>query len=178
MDFASSVPEQGAGLGAHNQRLQQRIDDLVEKTNNSQAQHVVNEREKSEWIRQTFVAEIWPELRGDYTAMVEKLKYLLQSRLTLQGIPFFEVQCRAKAMPSVEQSLERRESELWEQTGHTKRHFEDLKDIFRAMHDLAGLRIVLMDPNDFALGHQFIERTFELEKPPAHFKPDREVGQH
>ncbi|KAJ8128503.1 hypothetical protein O1611_g5132 [Lasiodiplodia mahajangana] len=175
MDPASSVPAQEAGISAPHERLEQKIINLITETNNQLSlSRLTDEREKSEWLRKIFVAKVWPEVRDNYDTMTEGLKKLLHNELNRKRISS-EVSGRAKMEDSIKKSLERRETDLWEQR---QQYFRGLEDIFHEMHDLAGLRIVLAYPDDIERGQNLIERMFQLEKPLAHFLPDREVGQH
>lgn len=126
----------------------------------------------SKQLRHFFAEDVWPNLRDDYDKMTKALQNYLETGLQNNGI-VAELSGRAKEVESVRKTLERRESDL-KQNG---KGFQGLQDIFYAMHDLAGLRIVLLYRADLEKAKSFIKATFEARKDLAHFQPNREVGQ-
>ncbi|KAI0099761.1 hypothetical protein GGR51DRAFT_390262 [Nemania sp. FL0031] len=173
MNSTQSRPARNAGNGASGGWLKEKIDDLIAKFNDQEPfpPHT-DQKQRSELLREHFVDGIWPQLCDDYDTMIKDLKGLLQNQFGT-AIPS-DVSGRAKTAGSVKASLQRRETALHAEEGH---YFTNLEDIFQAMHDLAGLRIVLKDRDDLGKGQELIKRLFQM-KASVHFHPDREVGKH
>ncbi|KAK7714688.1 hypothetical protein SLS63_011662 [Diaporthe eres] len=85
-----------------------------------------------------------------------------------------EVSSRVKEDASITKTLNRRQEGL---LAHGGSGFNSYQDIFYEMHDLSGLRIVLMDREDRDTALKLIEELFKHQKSPAHFHPSREIGQ-
>lgn len=120
-----------------------------------------------------FIRYIWPEIRDDYRQMTQYLDEELKKVLKERHIDA-EVSSRVKEDNSITKTLKRRQRGLIESGGSG---FNSYQDIFHEMHDLSGLRIVLTNSEDRARAQQLIEELFDKKKPPAHFNPNREVGQ-
>lgn len=99
----------------------------------------------------------------------DELKRVLEARYINA-----EVLSRVKQDASITKTLGRREKDLTEKGGSG---FNSYQDIFHEMHDLCGLRIVLKNREDRDATQKLIEELFIKQKPPAHFGPNREVGQ-
>ncbi|KXX83370.1 Kinesin light chain [Madurella mycetomatis] len=160
MDSHALVPAQARETLTGNQPLRARIDQIMRETPSPDPKHA-------------FVHDIWPLLRGEYETMMKSVKEFCENVLE-QGAIDCQVLGRTKAVESVGKSLDRREKYLWEQQ---QKRFESLADIFRELHDLVGLRIVLDFPDDMEKVIRFVQETFREEKTPAVFSPEREVGQ-
>lgn len=150
--------------------LETRITELVER---HKIQHQLPGRSTSESLMRGFIRKIWPEIRDDYGQMTQYLEVELKEVLEERHIDT-EVSSRVKEEASITKTLERREKNL---LAHGGSGFNSYQDIFHEMHDLAGLRIVLMNPEDWDTVQKLIEELFKEQKPPAHFDPNREVGQ-
>lgn len=120
-----------------------------------------------------FIRHIWPEIRDDYRRMTQYLEEELKMALETRQIDA-EVSSRVKEDESIMKTLERRQNSLVETHGSG---FHSYQHIFHEMHDLSGLRIVLMNRDDRDTAQELIEELFRRQKPPAHFDPNREVGQ-
>ncbi|KAK3312960.1 hypothetical protein B0H66DRAFT_485056 [Apodospora peruviana] len=120
-----------------------------------------------------FTSKIWPSLRDEYDIMREGLEKLCKNALGSKNIKS-QVQSRTKTADSIKASLDRREKVL---PKHQKQ-FENFSEIFNAIHDLVGVRIILEYPDDIQKAIRFIEETFQKERDPVVFQFDREVGQH
>ena len=72
-----------------------------------------------------------------------------------------QVESRAKATESVKASLDRREKALRKRN---KKRFESFSEIFDAIHDLVGVRIILEYPDHMHGAIQFIKRSFREER--------------
>ncbi|KAK3316770.1 hypothetical protein B0H66DRAFT_626242 [Apodospora peruviana] len=105
--------------------------------------------------------------------MREELEKLCKNALQSMNIKS-QVQSRTKATESIKASLDRREKVL---PKHQKQ-FENFSEIFNAIHDLVGVRIILEYPDDIQKAIRFIEETFQKETDPVVFQFDRNVGQH
>lgn len=119
-----------------------------------------------------FILHIWPDIRDEYRRMTQYLEQELKRVLKERHIDA-EVVSRVKEESSITKTLKRRELDL---IVHQRSGFESYQDIFREMHDLSGLRIVLMNPEDRQTSQEMIEELFQQHKPPSHFHPSREVG--
>lgn len=159
----------------HNQssrqwRLQTRITEIIQR---HEIQHQSPGRSKSKDLMSSFIQRIWPEIRNDFGQMTNFLKEELENVLKARHIDA-EVFSRVKQDVSIMKTLERREKGLLEHGGDG---FNSYQDIFREMHDLSGLRIVLKNREDRDRTQKLIEELFIKQKPAAHFDPNREVGQ-
>lgn len=158
-------------LGGTIQQLREKIEKLVAK--HGPQDEPTDPQQKSKLLRDIFIDCVWPEIRNDYHSMTQDLKGFLEMSLKKESIDA-EVSGRAKEVESAKKTLQRREHYLFEQN---KRGFEDLGHIFREMHDLSGLRIVLQYRDDFEKAKKLIGSTFEARKDPVTFDSNREVGQ-
>lgn len=120
-----------------------------------------------------FVRHIWPEIRDEYRQMTQYLDGELKKVLKERHIDA-EISGRVKEDASITKTLERRERDVLKGGGSG---FTSYQDIFHEMHDLSGLRIVLNNSEDRDRVQQLIEEFFDTKKSPAHFSPNREVGQ-
>lgn len=162
MDSHAPVPARVGETLTGNQPLRARIDRIIRETPVPDPKYA-------------FIHDIWPVLRGEYETMMRGLKELCENILQQNTEPIAcQVLGRTKAMESIRKSLDRREKHLWEQQ---QKRFESLSDIFRELHDLVGLRIVLEFPDDMERAIRFVQETFREEKAPVVFSPEREVGQ-
>lgn len=151
-------------------RLQTKISELIEKY---ETQDKPPGRSPSQNLMSDFITDIWPEIRDDYRQMTQYLDGKLKKTLKERHIDA-EVLSRVKEDASITKTLERRQKGLL--VGGAS-GFKSFQDIFHEMHDLSGLRIVLDNPEDRDRAQQLIEELFHKKKSPAHFKPNREVGQ-
>lgn len=126
----------------------------------------------SESLISGFIRHIWPDIRDDYCRMTQYLEQKLKRVLKERHIDA-EVFSRVKEDLSITKTLKRRELAL---IVHQRTGFKSYQDIFREMHDLSGLRIVLMNPEDCETAQKMIQELFKEHKPPSHFHPSREVG--
>ncbi|KAM7184801.1 hypothetical protein V8F33_012800, partial [Rhypophila sp. PSN 637] len=161
MDLRSPARAQVGDGHAPNQLLRAKINQLTQED--------VGTDPKS-----TFVNDIWPKLQNEYDTMKEGLEEFCKDTLKRKEINC-EVKSRTKEVGSIKKSLDRREKALWEQK---QQRFERLSDIFRKIHDLVGLRIILQFPHDMERVISFIEGSFRIEEEPVIFRPDREVGRY
>ncbi|KLU92790.1 hypothetical protein MAPG_11775 [Magnaporthiopsis poae ATCC 64411] len=151
-------------------QLRAKIDSLIKS---QQVSNVGDPEERSKLLRETFINNFWPAVQGDYKRMVEGLKELLEKGLMNEGI-LAGLSARVKEVESIDKSLRRRDDHLAKNKG---KRFESLDDVLRHIHDLAGLRIVVPFREQLTKAKELIERTFSQQGEPAHFSPDREVGQ-
>ncbi|KAK4040861.1 hypothetical protein C8A01DRAFT_45879 [Parachaetomium inaequale] len=156
MDLQSPVPAQGGDGDAPNQSLRAKINHMT--------------RGASPDPKSAFVNDIWPKLQNEYDNMRERVKEFCENALKHESIAC-QVTSRTKAVDSIQKSLDRREKARGEQN-----QFKSLSDIFKEIHDLVGLRIVLEFPDDMERAVGFIKESFREEKEPAIFRPDRQVG--
>lgn len=156
--------------GSSQSSLKTRITELIER---QEIQHQPPGRSRSESLKNGFIRHIWPEIRDDYRRMTTYLEEALKKVLKERCIDA-EVLGRVKEDESITKTLERRQKCLIEHRGDG---FNSYQDIFREMHDLSGLRIVLMDREHRNTAKKLIEELFNKQKSPAHFDPNREVGQ-
>ncbi|KAK4206585.1 hypothetical protein QBC37DRAFT_356693 [Rhypophila decipiens] len=161
MDLRSPVRAQVGDGHAPNQLLRAKI--------NQMTQEDVGTDPKS-----TFVNDIWPKLQNEYDTMKEGLEEFCKDALKRKDI-YCEVKSRTKEVGSIKKSLDRREKALREQK---QQRFESLSDIFRKIHDLVGLRIILQFADDMERATCFIKESFRMEEEPVIFLPDREVGRY
>lgn len=150
--------------------LQVKITELIDR---HKTQYQQSGRSKSENLMSGFVQKIWPEIRDDYRQMTHYLEEKLKEALRGRHIDA-EVSSRVKENASITKTLERRQTGLLD---HGGKGFSSYQHILREMHDLSGLRVVLMTREDLDAAKELIERLFDKQKPPAHFDPNREVGQ-
>lgn len=122
---------------------------------------------------EAFTKRIWPEIRHNFDQMMQDLKKFLETSLQKEAIDA-EVSGRTKEVKSAKTTLECHESHLIKEN---KNGFKDLQHIFREMHDLCGLRIVLQYQDDLGKAKKFITEAFSAQKDPADFVPNRKVGQ-
>lgn len=150
--------------------LESKITKLIER---QEIQHQLPGRSTSESLISGFIQHIWPKIRDDYRQMTQYLEKELRKVLKERNIDA-EVSGRVKEDVSITKTLKRREVVLLTGQGSG---FNSYQDIFHEMHDLSGLRIVLMDREDRDAAQKLIEELFKKQKSPAHFDPSREVGQ-
>lgn len=126
--------------------------------------------ERSAEIRKDFVAKVWPRVEGDYKVMLALLLPLIKDHLEASGLRG-KVTGRVKSDQegSITNTLARREREF-------NVRYTSFRDIFREMHDLLGVRIVLQSRDDLAKGVEFVEAEFGHLKDPAHISANRDVG--
>lgn len=157
----------------HNQprqsRLQSRITGLIERQRTQHQPPGLT----SESLMSDFILHIWPEIRDDYQQMTQYLEEELKKVLKERRIDA-EVSSRVKEEKSITKTLARRQKCLVEHRGSG---FSSYQEIFHEMHDLSGLRIVLMNREDRGTAQKLIEDLFNKQKSPTHFDPNREVGQ-
>jgi ppGpp synthetase/RelA/SpoT-type nucleotidyltranferase len=173
MDTQRETSIQALNNGRANQLLQTKIENLIAQTEQHQQQQQYDQRQQSADLRQKFIENIWPSVRGDYEEMTETLKKYLEACLKMHDISAV-VLGRAKETNSVKKTLERRENQLFQQN---KGGFRNLQEIIHEMHDLSGLRIVLDYREDYTKADSFIKKTFIAQKGPIDFDPNREIGQ-
>ncbi|KAK3369256.1 hypothetical protein B0T24DRAFT_557176, partial [Lasiosphaeria ovina] len=159
MDSHSPAPAQAGDGDAPNQSLRAKISPMI--------QEAVSPDPKS-----TFVNDIWPKLQNEYDTMKERLEEFCKDALKRNAI-HCQVKSRTKDAGSIKKSLDRREKALWEQK---QQRFESLFDIFRNIHDLVGLRIILEFADDMERAISFIKESFQKEEEPVIFLPGRDVG--
>lgn len=159
----------------HDQQRSSRQPRLQTKISEAITRHRVEDQppgsSTSESLMRGFTLHIWPEVRDDYRQMTQYLEEGLKRVLKEQRIDA-EVFSRVKDDASIAKTLKRRHMGLNQGSG-----FSSYQDIFHEMHDLSGLRIVLMDREDQARTRSIIEEVFKEQKPLVHFDPDRKVGQ-
>ncbi|KAK3313601.1 hypothetical protein B0H66DRAFT_483850 [Apodospora peruviana] len=156
----SPAPQRTRRNGAPNHSLEATIDRIKREPVGSDP-------------KDAFTSNIWPSVRNGYDNMREELEKLCKNALQSMNIKS-QVQSRTKATESIKASLDRREKVL---PKHQKQ-FENFSEIFNAIHDLVGVRIILEYPDDIQKAIRFIEETFQKETDPVVFQFDREVGQH
>ncbi|KLU92298.1 hypothetical protein MAPG_11244 [Magnaporthiopsis poae ATCC 64411] len=164
--MGSSAPRRVLSLG----QLRAKIDALIESR---QVPNVGDPEATSELLREAFVREIWPAVQGDYQKMMDGLKELLEKGLMNEGI-HAGLFARVKKAESIKKSIQRRDDHLFKEKG---RRFESFDEVLRHIHDLVGLRIVLLFRDQLTKAKEFIERTFVQQGEPTYFSPNREVGQ-
>lgn len=150
--------------------LQTKITDLIER---HKIKHQPPGRSTSESLISGFIRHIWPQIRDDYRQMTDYLEEQLRTALMERHIDA-EISSRVKEDVSIAKTLERRQLGLLDRWGNG---FNSYQHILREMHDLSGLRVVLMNREDRDTANGLIEGLFTKQKQPAHFDPTREVGQ-
>lgn len=149
--------------------LQTRIAEVIERQNAHDPQPGCS---TSETLINGFIGHIWPEIRDDYHQMTHSLEEVVKKVLKERQIDA-EVSSRVKEDVSIAKTLKRRQEHLLVHRGSA---FNSYQDLFDELHDLSGLRIVLMDREHFNTAQKLIEELFQEQKPLAHFDPNREVG--
>ncbi|KAF5007509.1 hypothetical protein FDECE_6156 [Fusarium decemcellulare] len=122
-------------------------------------------------LGEVFVEETWPMLKSDYEEMLPKLitfcKTHVKAPATIEG--------RVKSSDSIKKSIERREEY---RIDHGNGPYDNITKVFRDVHDLVGIRIVVDFTSHLDVVDQFIKNVFIQEKEPNIFSSDREVGYH
>jgi hypothetical protein len=106
-----------------------------------------------------FVKTVWPKLAPDYEDLVGEVQKICREELERQRIEFW-ISGRVKKAGSIEKSIKRREKTQLSRGG---RGYECVEDIFRAVHDLAGVRIVLRFDTDEEAVKELIRKRFEFQ---------------
>ena len=138
----------------------------------SRIQRMIRDASRNETPKASFIEVIWPALEEEYGAMVQELIKYCDRQLHDNGIPA-KIEGRAKSLLSIEKSIERREKHRLEQH---KNAYQNIREIFDDLHDLAGIRIVVDYPSDIDTVEQFIKHTFQPMGDPNIFSSDRKVG--
>lgn len=150
--------------------LRAKINEVIE---NHQIQNQALECSTSESLMNGFIRHIWLEIRDDYDQMTRYLERELKKILS-ERLIHAEVSSRVKEDASITATLKRRHDDLVVQR---RSGFHSYQEILLEMHDLSGLRIVLEDREDRGKAQELINKIFKKQKSPAHFNPNREVGQ-
>ncbi|KAL6408658.1 nb-arc and ankyrin domain containing protein [Ilyonectria robusta] len=129
----------------------------------------INETPATEDIIHAFLEDIWPTLKSDYETMVDELLKFCNTKLDEMDIRY-KTSGRVKTSDSIKKSLHRR-------AAHAKTRFETTRDIFKNLHDLAGIKIVVTFEQDVNRVHRFIQETFSETKSPNVFHQSRKIGQ-
>ncbi|KAI1439366.1 P-loop containing nucleoside triphosphate hydrolase protein [Annulohypoxylon stygium] len=142
--------------------VRRKIQDAISKSNLSRP-------EESATLKRRFHTDIWPNLYPAYQNFVNELVRYCCGELKKRRIDCL-VLGRAKTAISIKESLNRRE----------QRHgnpFRSFKEIFDAMHDLAGSLIAIQHADDLNAVNRLISERFQATKPPKHWTRDRQPGQ-
>ncbi|VUC28719.1 unnamed protein product [Clonostachys rosea] len=135
----------------------------------SKINSLISDTPKKIDVKLYFVERIWPELESDYGLVVQEMKKYCARHVkvshTLTG--------RVKSRDSIEKSIKRREEY---RIRHKEGSYTTLDEIFKDMHDLAGIRITVDFLCDTEQANKFIKETFEPTKDPNIFQRDRSVG--
>lgn len=158
MDSHSRAPAQADAGATPNQSLQAKISQMIWGFDSPDP-------------KSAFVNDIWPKLQNEYDTMRKMLEEFCKTALKREAIDC-QVISRTKEINSIRNSFDRREMALRKQSA---KGFESLSEIFRKIHDLVGLRIIL-EFDDIKKADLFIEETFRKEDEPVIFLPTRNVG--
>ncbi|KAF4460911.1 vegetative incompatibility HET-E-1 [Fusarium albosuccineum] len=120
-------------------------------------------------VGEAFIENIWPALKSDYEEMLPKLikfcKTYIKVPATIEG--------RVKSCDSIRKTIDRRERY---RIDHGNRPYSNTAEVFRDVHDLVGLRIVVDFTSHLDLINEFIKDAFWKRKEPNVFSSDRQVG--
>ncbi|CAG9982622.1 unnamed protein product [Clonostachys byssicola] len=155
--------------------IRPRNDSVIERGLYSKIEKLLSKSEgKSDaTIKSTFLDTIWPELEQDYRLMVGNLIIYCEHEIQQRGISA-KVDGRVKASSSINKTLHRREQHRMSKGLGV---YERVEDMFRDMHDLAGLRIIVDYPSQLERANQLVLECFHQENKPNVFTRDRPVGQ-
>ncbi|KAJ3542247.1 hypothetical protein NM208_g4202 [Fusarium decemcellulare] len=122
-------------------------------------------------LGEAFVEDTWPMLKDGYEEMLPKLITFCKTHVKVSAT----IEGRVKSSNSIQKSIERREKH---RIDHGKGPYDNIATVFRDVHDLVGVRIVVDFTSHLGVVDQFIEKAFRQEKKPNVFSSNREVGYH
>lgn len=145
-------------------QIRERIEPLHEKI-----ERLIRDASGHTSPEQAFIAEIWPKVEHDYTQMLRDLlgfcKAQVKDKATIEG--------RVKELDSIKKSIDRRQIYREE---HRERPYKSVAEVLRDVHDLVGVRIVVVFTSSLQRVNELIRNIFQQEKEPNVFGSDRPVG--
>ncbi|RFN46378.1 vegetative incompatibility protein het-e-1 [Fusarium flagelliforme] len=145
-------------MGSKAPRLRDRINTALQKV------------PKDKCPKASFL-DVWQNFKADYEVMRGVIHENLSGILDKEGVRA-TVASRTKTLDSISKSIDRRDD-----AKPQEQKYRSPRDIFRDLHDLVGVRVVVDYPSGLKRSYDLIEHTFQVERFNS-FSSERDIGQH